>query len=384
MPLSFDYALIGGGLQNGLIALALRHRQPQASILLVERDSAIGGNHTWCLHDGDVAPAAMAWLAPLLVHRWPSYDVHFTDLDRHVALGYAAITSERFAAIVHAAMAAGPGAVWLNATARDIGAQHVTLTDGRHVRAKVVIAALGPDEAATPANTGWQKFLGLEIATRAPHGLQTPILMDARVPQVDGFRFLYVLPLDPHRLLVEDTVFSDRPHLAASAMRANALAYAAQRGWEVAAILREERGVLPMPWTAPPLTDDPRGPVLAGMQGGWVHPATGYSLAVAARLADWLACVPPDEARGPGLQTLRARHADQASFARKLNWALFRMAAPAHRNTMMSRFYRRPDEVIRRFFALDMHLSDRLRIVLGAPPRKMNLWPRSSQEEVNA
>ncbi len=384
MPLSFDYALIGGGLQNGLIALALRHRQPEASILLLERESQIGGNHTWCLHDGDVTPEAMAWLAPLLVHRWPSYDVHFADLDRRVALGYAAITSERFAAVVHAAMAAGPGAVWLNATAHDVGAQHVTLTDGRHVRAKVVIAALGPDQATPTANTGWQKFLGLEIATRAPHGLQTPILMDARVPQVDGFRFLYVLPLDAHRLLVEDTVFSDHPHLAVDAMRANALTYAAQHGWEVAAILREERGVLPMPWTAPPMTDDRGGPLLAGMQGGWFHPATGYSLAVAARLADWLASVPPEGARGPGLQALRARHASQAAFARKLNWALFRMAAPAHRNTMMSRFYRRPDEVIRRFYALDVHLSDRLRIVLGAPPRNMKLWPRNSREEVNA
>ena len=120
------------------------------------------------------------------------------------------------------------------------------------------------------------------------------------------------------------------------------------------------------------------------MQGGWFHPATGYSLAVAARLADWLASVPPEAARGPGLQALRARHADQASFARKLNWALFRMAAPVHRNAMMSRFYRRPNDVIRRFFALDMHLSDQLRIVLGAPPRNMNLWPRSSREEVNA
>ena len=35
------------------------------------------------------------------------------------------------------------------------------------------------------------------------------VVMDATVPQEDGFRFVYALPLDPDRVLVEDTYFSD-------------------------------------------------------------------------------------------------------------------------------------------------------------------------------
>ncbi len=380
LPTLTDYALVGGGLQNALLALAIRHHQPDAQIVLVERAPRLGGNHTWCLHDGDVPPATMVWLEPLLAHRWPGYEVAFPDLRRRVALGYAAATSERLHTTVLAAVARGPGAVWLNAEAVDVGAQQVALADGRRLQAKVVVSALGPERAALPAGTGWQKFVGLELVTAAPHGLREPILMDARVPQDGGFRFVYTLPLDAHRLLVEDTCFADDPVLDVAAMRDAVLRYAATRGWQVARIAREERGVLPMPWSRPPPLDD-NGPLLGGMQGGWFHPATGYSLAIGAQLAQCVASAPPEDARGQGLVRLREQHEAKAHFARKLNWALFRLAAPADRVAMMARFYQRPEDVIQRFYALDLHLSDQLRIVLGRPPRKMRWWPRNQGQE---
>ncbi len=72
----FDYLLVGGGLQNGLLALALRPRsRPRAS--LVERGAALGGNHTWSFHDDDLPPDARAWVAPLVAHRWSAHEVAF-------------------------------------------------------------------------------------------------------------------------------------------------------------------------------------------------------------------------------------------------------------------------------------------------------------------
>ena len=47
--------------------------------------------------------------------------------------------------------------------------------------------------------------------------------MDATVPQVDGYRFFYVLPLAPDRLLVEDTYFSDSTHLDVAQLRTEML-----------------------------------------------------------------------------------------------------------------------------------------------------------------
>ena len=65
-----DYVLVGGGLQNGLVALAVAAHQPAARIAMIERGEAPGGNHTWCFHAGDLAPAMQAWIDPLVVARW--------------------------------------------------------------------------------------------------------------------------------------------------------------------------------------------------------------------------------------------------------------------------------------------------------------------------
>ena len=73
------------------------------------------------------------------------------------------------------------------------------------------------------------------------------MLMDATVEQRDGFRFMYVLPLAADRVLVEDTYFSDGIELDAAASRGAIADYVAARGWTVAAVDREETGVLPLP-----------------------------------------------------------------------------------------------------------------------------------------
>ena len=54
----YDYILVGGGLQNALIALLLAERRPGTTLALLEREERLGGNHTWSFHDTDVAGAA--------------------------------------------------------------------------------------------------------------------------------------------------------------------------------------------------------------------------------------------------------------------------------------------------------------------------------------
>ena len=58
----FDYLLIGGGLQNALIALAVLTRDPEARVCLVERGATLGGNHLWCFHGLDLSEAGQALL----------------------------------------------------------------------------------------------------------------------------------------------------------------------------------------------------------------------------------------------------------------------------------------------------------------------------------
>ena len=100
MTSAFDYVLVGGGLQNALLALALRARRPGSRVALVERAASLGGNHTWSFHEGDVPEAAREWVEPLVARRWPSYDVRFPGLERTLRHAYATIPSARVDAVV--------------------------------------------------------------------------------------------------------------------------------------------------------------------------------------------------------------------------------------------------------------------------------------------
>ncbi len=377
VPMSrFDYLLVGGGLQSGLLALALRARQPGARIALLERSAALGGNHTWCFHDRDVPPDSRGWLAPLVVHRWPGYRVVFPGLERTISESYSAVTSERLHAVVSSSFVDQPESkLFLATEVRSVHPDRVRLGSGDELEATVVVDARGPVSPADAAPAGYQKFLGLELELGGPHGLDLPILMDATVDQSHGYRFIYVLPLDPRTLLVEDTYFHDSPELAEEQLRSEIRAYAIRRGWEVIGIRREEIGVLPMPW-AGAFEAPQEGPLVAGYRGGWFHPGTGYSFPVALRLADFVASRPPTDLFGPDLARLARAHRLQRSFAQLLNRLLFRWYPPNVRRFIFERFYRLPEATIGNFYALRLRWRDGCRLLLGRPPPGISIRHR--------
>jgi lycopene beta-cyclase len=365
---SFDYVIVGGGLQAGLLSLAVRERRPSASVAIVERGAALGGNHTWSFHEGDVPRDARGFVEPLVVHRSPAYDVRFPGLERTVPQPYASITSERLDAVVRDRLAGGADAVFLGSEATALGPRVVRLRDGREIEGRLVVDARGPQPAA-PGEAGFQKFVGLELRLGRGGAPARPLVMDATVDQSDGFRFVYVLPLGEDRVLVEDTYFSDTAVLDRPLVRERALAYAEAAGLGSFTLVREERGVLPLPW-AQEWPDLDRAPLRAGFRGGFFHPATGYSFPVAVRLAALVASRPPAEALGPELAAFARRHRAQARFAHVLNWMMFRAYPAEERWHVLERFYREmPEDTIRRFYALDLTWRDRARLLSGRPPR---------------
>lgn len=370
MILDVDYALVGGGLQNGLLALALAQAQPAARVALVEREAALGGNHTWCFHAGDVPPSAQPWFAPLVAHRWPGYDVAFPSRRRHVAAEYGCVTSTR----LHQVVAALPNlTLLLEHEACAVLPHRVSARapDGALVelRAAAVIEARGPEKAAS-ARAGYQKFVGLEVELAEPHRLAVPLLMDATCEQLDGFRFFYLLPLGERRLLVEDTYFSTSPLLDREAVAERCRQACAARGFAIARELRQEHGVLPLPLEG--AAAPPARPLLAGYGGGWFHPVTGYSLPVAVRLAEAIAATAAAELPGPRVLALFRHHQKQRAFAQRLNAMMFRWFADAQRFRVLEHFYRLPEPLIRRFYALELSAADRARIFLGRPPRGLS------------
>ena len=233
---------------------------------------------------------------------------------------------------------------------------------------------MDPGQAtATGLVLRYQKFLGQELVLGSPHGLTGPLLMDATVTQLDGYRFVYLLPFGSDRLLVEDTYYSDTPELDAPSLRLNIEDYVRARGWTLREMVREERGVLPIVLDADfdrfwPQADAsvPR----AGLRAGLFHHTTGYSLPEAAALADDLAAATDLRSAtiGPWIRDRARRRWQEQRLFRMLNRMLFLAAVPAERYRVLQHFYRLPQPVIERFYAGRIGINDARQILSGRPP----------------
>jgi lycopene beta-cyclase len=224
---------------------------------------------------------------------------------------------------------------------------------------------------------GFQKFLGLEVRLAAPHGETLPLIMDATVPQDDGYRFVYTLPLTCDRLLIEDTYYSNDASLSAEALRTRIGDYARGRGWAIAETVREEQGVLPIILAGDiekHLALDAAGAPRIGLAAAFFHPTTGYSLPDAVRVAMRLAQQAAAESTltSVSVRAAFAAHSreiwQERSYFRLLNRIMFYAGRPQERYAILERFYRLNSGLVQRFYAGALTAADRLRIVAGRPP----------------
>ncbi|MFN4095310.1 MAG: lycopene beta-cyclase CrtY [Sphingomonas sp.] len=365
-----DVAIVGGGLAGGLIALALRRKHPTLDIRLIDGGRSIGGNHLWSFFASDVAPADRWLVAPLISYGWTSYDVHFPAHARTLKAAYYSIESERFDQVVRAAMP--EGSVMMRRKVLGASARAVVLADGDRIEAGGVIDCRGPGDLSK-LDLGWQKFVGRELALAEPHALRRPVIMDATVAQIDGYRFMYALPFAATRLFLEDTYYSDTPDIDVAACTKRIDAWASARGIAVEGVTREEAGALPIAmggdfeeyWKS-----GGNRVAKAGMRAGLFQPITGYSLPDAVRLAGLIGNA--RDLSGAALHDLTYGHARKAwrqrGFYRMLSAMLFRAAEPGERYRVLERFYRLDAGLVARFYSGQSSLFDRARVLAGKPP----------------
>lgn len=368
MQTGYDVILVGAGLANSLIALRLRQLQPHLKILLLESDAQPAGNHTWSFHRSDVSDDQFHWLEPLISVRWPGYQVRFPALRRNCSGEYCSLASADFARHLFSTIGED---LWTNAAVNALTPTQVTLADGRILHAQMVIDGRGLQP--TPhLQLGFQVFLGQEWQTMQPHGLTQPILMDATVNQRDGYRFVYTLPLSADRLLIEDTHYVNQPMLDEGVARQRINEYAQQQGWMLKSLLREERGILPITLSGDieQFWQQQHGQPCSGLRAGLFHATTGYSLPSAVALADLISRHLPCDAQTLSqlIEQFARQQWREQRFFRLLNRMLFLAGKPQQRWRVMQRFYRLDGGLIRRFYAGQLRLSDKARILCGKPP----------------
>lgn len=362
--------IAGGGLAGCLVALALAKRRPDINFLLLEESQSFGGNHVWSFFDTDIASNDRWVLEAIACRRWPDHEVRFPKRRRRIAIGYNSIRSADLDRAVRATLR--PSQYRLGSCIARLQPTSVLLQEGEMIEASAVLDARGPAPAAG-LDLCWQKFVGRTYAFRDPHEVERPIIMDATVPQEDGYRFVYSLPFSETELMVEDTYYSSSPKLDSTALGRGLDLSVSHAPGPAPALKADETGILPVvlggriealwPASAPPV---PR----LGLRGGFFHPTTGYSLPDAVRNAALLARRSDHVAAGlhADFEALARKLWKERAFFRLLNRMLFKAAAPDQRYRVLEHFYRLPEPVIARFYAARLTSLDKLRILTGRPP----------------
>lgn len=189
----------------------------------------------------------------------------------------------------------------------------VLLDDGTSVTARVVVDATGARQALGRRGTARELDAGPPRAEQTAFGVVVPREVAARV---SGDRllfmdwrpahgrpgwptFLYAIPLDDERVLLEETSLARRPGLPMPELRARLRARLRAAGLAEAEIPDAPADVEKVRFPVDsPRHRSPSGVVAIGAADPLVHPASGFSLATSLRLAPRLATVLADALRG--------------------------------------------------------------------------------------
>ncbi len=374
----FDYDLVfaGCGLASGLSAFLIRKERPTARILVLDAGRPTEWDQTWSFQTvpGRLQETGSAvfqapeqsWLAPFLSGYWSRYEVKFPGLRRVMNLPYASIRYQDF--IQQLRLSLGPcyrEGVWIS----QVEPQAVTLHDGTKIRARCVVDARGWGSADASLPSGYQKFVGLQLQLQEPHGLKHPILMDATIPQEDGFRFMYVLPWTENTMLIEDTHYSRDPAIDFEAYEKEILHYAQKQSWVLDKVIGSEQGALPIPLYGQERPDTGIIPTI-GVRAGLFHPTTGYSIYESIMIAEWLAREAKWDAKDLSrkLNKLTSERWRQHEFYRRLNNMLFLASVDDQRYRVLEKFYEHEEGLVARFYSGQTNARDKLAILSGKPP----------------
>ena len=366
----YDLAIAGGGLVGGLVALALAKLRPDLDIALIEAEDHFGGNHIWSFFESDVEPEHRWLLDPLISRQWDSYDVHFPQYSRSLSNGYFSIESANLDRELRKRLPSG--ALKTGQKVKSVKKQRIGLADGSEIAARAVLDARGGGDVSA-LDIGWQKFCGQMLRLKAPHGLERPVIMDATVEQIDGFRFLYCLPFSDTEIFVEDTYYADSPELDRATSHKRIADYAAAQGWQIETVLSEEQGQLPVIyggdfgafWAANKGVD-----ARAGARAALIQPITSYSLPLAVKTAMLIAEMPEisQKTLDKTLRNLATKHWKNGKFYRMLCAFLFLGADPDKRYKTLEHTYTKDEKLLARFYAGKSTRLDQANLLTGKPP----------------
>ncbi|WP_040510426.1 lycopene cyclase family protein [Gordonia soli] len=272
--------VVGAGPAGRALSHRLAHRG--VAVTLIDPHPARPWRSTYACWSDELPD----WLDPSVV----SAEVDSVRVIGHrrteVHRGYAVLDTDRLQETL--SVVGDSPLVVCTAEAVAVAPDGVTLDDGRRIDGRVIIDARGVGGTG-PRQTAWGIVVPTDVAAPVLDGASA-ILMDLRPadPTVTGLpSFLYAVPLDGDRVLLEETCLAGDPALPLSELRTRLAQRLSRTGIDPALATATEKvsfglqGASRDPWH--------RRPTMFGARAGLMHPASGYSVAASLATADPLA-----------------------------------------------------------------------------------------------
>lgn len=279
MKTDYDIVFAGAGLAGLSLAARLAALPDPPRMLLVDPLQNDTSDRTWChwqLHESIFDDA--------ITHRWQRWSVdknHDQTAVGSTDIPYVRIPSDRFRQIAWERIKACPRAEFLRgmsvASIEEVSDRAVVhLSDSRRIESSWVFDS----RPLQNDNAPWRQiFRGLELhSPETKLGTSTVTLMDFQSAGPEGVRFFYVLPLDAHTALVEDTwlVPSHKtPAFSNNAIVSYASKTLGKTHWQ---IRHQEEGNLPMGFSPSASSAVEKKRIIPwGTTAGAVRASSGYA-----------------------------------------------------------------------------------------------------------
>jgi lycopene beta-cyclase len=353
--------IAGGGVAGCMAALALARLRPDVPLLIVEEGARFGGAGAQLLFADGLDGEGRALGDAAADMHWPGFYLAFPGFSRKLKGPLASVGGEALHEIVIAALR--PDQYRLGTKVVAVRDDALVLDGGETIKAEGAIDARGA------ANLSMLELLyearaERDVRTKAPHGVDRPVLVDATAPH-GALGYMQVVPLAGDRLRIADVSVSERAQSDAEAS-ARIEAYAGKRGWRGAKIEAERAISRPLPvggdfasfWRI-------GGARVAklGLRGGFLDPLTGTTVADALRSGVLLAA--QRDFSGAALHDVFEAAARQAWRKREprraINAAIAEGGAEARR-ALLERLYELDAGTVTRLLAERTGLTDRLKV----------------------
>lgn len=287
-PESYEYVILGAGCAGLSLCYYLLKEGVTTPILILDGKPRFEDDRTWCFWDVEPTP-----FSHLATGRWNSWKVAAGERSlsqTSSSYPYLCVTARDFYEYVLKAISNYPN-VTLRLGERVINHEererrvHVATTRRAYVANQVLdgrgLPSGSPEFEKARREAAWvpQRFLGLRLRTsRRVFDTKACTLMDFRVSQREGLRFVYVLPFGEREALVEN-VYLAEGHTSPEEHRGEIQAYLRDRFGLAAdeyVIDGEEQGFIPMTDHRFPRQLGERTHAI-GMLGGESRPSTGYT-----------------------------------------------------------------------------------------------------------